>query len=117
MLLTALQVGGGRGHISATLAQAYPKLHFIVQDLYAGDASKGAVPQDLLPRIEFQAHNFFDPQPDLRGSTKKGITYFLRHIIHDWSNKYSSQILKHIVNVMEEVSGLHIKQPISSHQC
>jgi hypothetical protein len=33
-------------------------------------------------------HDFFQPQP-----FRQGATFFLRSILHDWSDKYASQIL------------------------
>lgn len=105
------QVGGGKGHISTLLGQAYPKLNFIVQDLDSVvQLGKDSVPADLLPRFNFMPYNFLYPQPDLRGRVKGRITYFLRSILHDWSNKYCVQILKNIVDVLEEVCQ-------SSHIC
>lgn len=98
------QVGGGQGHISTILAQAYPKLNFVVQDLDSVvQLGKDNVPANLLPRFEFMPYSFFQAQPDLRGRVKGRITYFMRSVLHDWSNKYCIQILKNIVPVLEEV--------------
>lgn len=111
LFLHPCQVGGGKGHISTILAQAYPGLNFIVQDLDSVvQLGKDSVPADLLPRFDFMPYNFLDPQPDLRGRVKGRTTYFLRSILHDWSNKYCAQILKNIVDVSEEVCQ-------SSHIC
>ena len=99
------QVGGGKGHISAILAKAYPNLNFVVQDLDSVvQLGKDSIPTNLLPRFELMPHNFLDPQPDLRGRVKGSITYFMRSILHDWSHKYCVRILKNIVGVLEEAS-------------
>ncbi len=38
-----------------------------------------------------EAHDFFTPQPQ-----KNASVYFLKHVIHDWSDEYSTKILKQL---------------------
>jgi 6-hydroxytryprostatin B O-methyltransferase len=48
------------------------------------------------PKITFQVHDFFKPNPETSADV-----YFLRHIIHDWSDSYASKILRNIAGVMK----------------
>jgi 6-hydroxytryprostatin B O-methyltransferase len=48
------------------------------------------------PNITFQVHDFFKPNTETSADV-----YFLRHIIHDWSDSYASKILQNIASVMK----------------
>ena len=71
---------------------------------------KDAVPAELHPRFEFLAQDFFKPQPDLRSRGK--VVYYLRFIMHDWSNKYCVKILRNIIDVMEEGGTILINDQV-----
>jgi hypothetical protein len=59
-----MKVGGSVGHVSVEIAAANPDLLLIVQDFATLKPQFDAtVPQELKPRITFQAHDFFNPQP------------------------------------------------------
>jgi hypothetical protein len=53
------------------------------------------IPADLKSRISFQAHDFFTPQP-----VKGAEVYFMKHILHGWSDQWATRILKQLVPVM-----------------
>lgn len=72
---------------------------------------RDSLPKDFSSRFEYMPHNFLEPQPDLRATGGGGVTYFLRTILHDWSNKYCVQILKNIVGVLEKVRKISISSP------
>ncbi|KAJ7748947.1 S-adenosyl-L-methionine-dependent methyltransferase [Mycena metata] len=92
-----VDVGGGNGHSSLTIAQRYPELHMMVQDLahtveearkywhthFVDHANRGMV--------EFQAHDFFTPQP-----VKNANIFLLRIIAHNWPDLSAIKILKHL---------------------
>ncbi|OZJ01754.1 hypothetical protein BZG36_05456 [Bifiguratus adelaidae] len=90
---TVADIGGGNGHFSVSLAQRFPELRFIVQDL-ASTEQTNVVPPDLKDRITFYAHDFFTPQ------TVKADVYVLRFILHDWLDKEASEILRNLVPAM-----------------
>ncbi|KAL2163196.1 hypothetical protein VTH06DRAFT_5252 [Thermothelomyces fergusii] len=95
---TVVDVGGGMGGFSLQLSQIYPDLKFVVQD-------RGPVLQqaktELWPRenpealssgrVTFQEHDFFNENP-----VKGADVYWLRYIIHDWSDDYCVNILRAI---------------------
>ncbi|TKX25775.1 O-methyltransferase-like protein 7 [Elsinoe australis] len=94
---TVVDVGGSTGHASIALAQAYPHLNFIVEDLPETIAnSKKAFEShpakaEVGSRLRFQEHDFFKPQP-----VTDGDIYLLRMIIHDWPDSEAIKILGHI---------------------
>ncbi|KAK3340029.1 S-adenosyl-L-methionine-dependent methyltransferase [Neurospora tetraspora] len=100
-----VDVGGGIGHISASIAQAHPHLRFQVQDF---EDLKGATEElmegkGVKDRVEFVPHNFFDPQPEpARGAA----VYFMRNILHNWSDLYCRRILKPIAEAMGKESRI-----------
>lgn len=80
---TVVDVGGSRGNIAAQLAERFPELNFVVQDLE--NVIKGAendIPQELRGRIRFEARDLFALQ------TVKADVYFMRWILHNWPDKY-----------------------------
>lgn len=96
---TIVDVGGGSGSASITLAKAYPNLRFVVQDQAlpiknARDRLAEAGP-DISRRIELMEHDFFQAQP-----VKRAAVYLLRMIIHDWPDDEAVQILRRQVDAM-----------------
>eukprot|EP00887_Chlorella_sp_A99_P002357 scaffold10.g2357.t1 len=88
-----IDVGGGTGTALAAVLRAHPSLHGIVFDLAQPIAEARNVWAeqfvDLLPRVEFSAGSFFDAS-----SIPSGDCYFLKHILHDWSDSESLRILR-----------------------
>lgn len=94
-----IDVGGGNGYVSVALAKAFPKLHFIVQDLPQIEKSANeTIPDDLKDRVKFMAHDFFTPQPkDIQPKA-----YFMKSVLHDWSDEDCARILKNMVREFEK---------------
>ena len=96
---TVVDVGGSHGLVSIAIARAFPTLKFIVQDLDEpvirnADARK---PDDIKERVEFMAHDFFKEQP-VRGAE----VYFLRAVLHNWSDKYAVEILRALIPALKK---------------
>lgn len=92
-----VDVGGGHGAVSRYLANSTKYLRFIVQDLDVAinsDAHEHSM--DIDPRIEFMSHDFFMEQP-VQGAD----VYFMRWILHNWSDKYCIQILRGLIPAMK----------------
>ena len=95
----------------AVLAAAHPKLRFIVQDVAAViGLAQDTVPKDLRPRVEFVPQDFFKPQPDLRSRGR--VVYYMRYVLHDWSDKYCIKILRNIVEAMEDGGTILINDQV-----
>ncbi|KAI1824558.1 sterigmatocystin 8-O-methyltransferase [Xylaria intraflava] len=82
-------VGGSQGYVAMELAKNFENIKFLVQDMemVVGGAQSG-VPDQLKGRIEFMAHELFDPQP------VQADVYFFRMIFHNWADKYAIRILR-----------------------
>ncbi|KAI1261349.1 S-adenosyl-L-methionine-dependent methyltransferase [Xylariaceae sp. FL1019] len=95
---TVVDIGGGVGGFSLQLSHLYPNLNFVVQD--RAPALKQAE-TDVWPRenanaletgrVKFMPHDFFKTNP-----VKNAEVYWLRYILHDWSDEYCVQILSAI---------------------
>lgn len=83
-------MGGSQGFASIKLAETFPTLEFIVQDLpHALAVGHTNVPEGLTHRIKFMPHDFFEEQP-----VKDADIYFFRWVFHNWSDKYCIRILR-----------------------
>ncbi|KXX74603.1 6-hydroxytryprostatin B O-methyltransferase [Madurella mycetomatis] len=97
---TVVDMGGNQGYISFAIAEAFPKLKFIVQD-QAGmrtPETMGKVPDHLAERVRLTTHDFFAPQTEVTEC------YFLRMIFHGFSDKYSVRILQALVPALRKGS-------------
>ncbi|KAF2205777.1 S-adenosyl-L-methionine-dependent methyltransferase [Delitschia confertaspora ATCC 74209] len=105
-----VDVGGGVGGFSLQLSKVYPTLTFIVQDR-APVVKQGQEkvwpkenPEALQAgRVEFVPHSFFDKNPTVGADI-----YYLRYVLHNWSDDYCVQILTRIRQSMEPHSRLLI---------
>jgi hypothetical protein len=90
---TIVDVGGSHGQVSIAIAQKFPDVSCIVQDL-PGTISglEEHIPKELKDRIQGMAHDFLTPQP-----VKDADIYLLRWILHDWSDKYCIRILQSLI--------------------
>ena len=94
-----VDVGGGHGAVSQYLSQHTDELSFVVQD--QEDTVRTAetlLPAELQGRVQFEAHDFFQPQE------RAADVFFMRWILHNWSDKYAVLILKGLVPAMKKGS-------------
>ncbi|KAL4863679.1 O-methyltransferase-domain-containing protein [Aspergillus spectabilis] len=94
---TVVNVGGGTGHISKAIAVHYPKIKFIVQDLYRGFQ---APPAQNRGQIEFQSHDFFSPQ------AVRADAFLFRYIFHNWSDADVVRIIQALKPALQEGTRL-----------
>lgn len=59
------------------------------------------VPAELVPRVSFQAHDIFTPQP-VRGAD----VYAFRLVFHDWSDPYCVQMIRNVAPAMKPGSRI-----------
>ncbi|KAI1656461.1 putative O-methyltransferase [Daldinia decipiens] len=101
-----VDIGGGTGGPARVLAAGTHHLQVVVQDL-PGPTTKGA--QTLLPtlasRVVFEAHDFFEPQP-----RRDVDAFYLRWILHNWSDKNALRILKALVPGMKHGTRVIINE-------
>ncbi|KAJ2892177.1 uncharacterized protein MKZ38_010173 [Zalerion maritima] len=102
---TVVDLGGNQGYISTAIAEAFPKLKFIVQDT-AGmrtPETLGKVPDGLKDRVSLTTHDFFTPQAVIGADV-----YFFRWIFHGFADKYCVKILKALVPALRKGSKVVI---------
>ena len=109
-----VDVGGGKGHDLQAFYTKYPRqTGLVLQD--QPHALDKITAESLDPSVKRMVHDFFKEQP-IKGSLQTCTTvltrgsanehtgaraYFLHHILHDWSDKYCLEILKHLRAAME----------------
>ena len=109
---TIVDVDGSHGQVSIAIAQKYPEIKRVVQDL--PDTIIGLdsqLPEVLKDRISGMEHDFLTPQP-VRGAD----IYLLRWILHDWSDKYCIKTLQLLVPALKKgakvvINDICIPQP------
>ena len=92
-----VDLGGNRGQIATKLAERFPSLNVLVQDL--DNVVAGAdqlVPGELGGRVRFMAHDFFTEQ------TVQADVYYVRWVFHNWSDKYSVKILRCLIPALKD---------------
>nr|BBL33419.1 putative methyltransferase [Lachnum palmae] len=107
---TIVDVGGGVGGFCMQLLKVYPHFNCVVEDR-AEVVKKGetdvwpnAAPELLASgKVKFMAHDFFQANP-VEGAD----VYWLRGILHDWSDDYCVEILSNIRDQMGENSRILI---------
>lgn len=99
-----VDVGGGPGQELVGLKQKHPELpgRYVLEDLPVTLDRISGLPAG----IEKVAYDFFTPQP-----IKSARAYFMRDIMHNWSDMKCTQILRNIAGAMDkEYSVLLIDQ-------
>ncbi|KAJ7175047.1 O-methyltransferase [Mycena crocata] len=92
-----VDVGGGLGAHSLSIAKKYPQLRVVDQDRGPVIEQAKAYWKEKLPShieaglVEFQAHDFLAPQP-----VKDAGVFLLRRVVHDWSDAIVISMLKHL---------------------
>jgi len=92
---TVVELGGSHGQMCVDLAKRYPKMKCISQDLPEVIAA-ASIPEYFKGQVQLIAHDFFTEQP-----VKGADAYLFRWIFHDWSDKYSLQILKNLIPALK----------------
>ncbi|KAJ8508977.1 hypothetical protein ONZ45_g8811 [Pleurotus djamor] len=93
---TVVDVGGNNGSVTMAIARVAPKHEYIIQDLPSVIEIGKEHWEDLWPEAlrdgiaRFEAHDFFTPM------NIPADIYFLRSVIHDWSDEESIKILRNI---------------------
>lgn len=105
---TVVDVGGSYGTISIALVKQFPLLHCIVQDRSEVVAEgRAKCPPELIDRLTFMEHDFFTTQP-----VKGADVYYLRWILHDWSDKYSICILRSLIPALKPGARIVVNEHI-----
>ena len=89
---TVVDVGGSHGTVAISIANRFPSVRCIVQDLpKVVEEGRERLQPDLADRVTFMAHDFFTEQPVVAD------VYYFRSIFHNWADKYCIRILRNLV--------------------
>lgn len=89
-----VDVGGSHGQVSQTIAEHTTHLNFVVQDLpRVIENGSVSLPPEYKGRIEFQAHDFKEPQP--RENPPEA--YLISRCLHNWSDRHAVKMLRALV--------------------
>lgn len=99
-----VDVGGGFGQQAVAFKSQLPSTSglIVVQDLVS--TLTHAPP---ISGVEFQEHDFFTPQP-IHGAK----FYYLRHILHDWTDEDSIRILRNLIPALSPESRIVIDEVV-----
>jgi hypothetical protein len=107
---TLVDVGGGQGHLLATIVKGNPGMRGILFEL--PHAVPGATDlfqrEGLADRCSALGGDFFDRVP------AGGDAYIMRLVIHDWDDERASQILRNCHRVMQPRDRLLVVERVIS---
>jgi len=103
-----VDIGGGTGATSIALAQKFPSLKFVVQDMAkVAEKGKSLVDVEVASRITFMEHDFFQKQP-----IKNADVYFMRWVLHDWSDSKAKTILRNLIPALKKGANIILQEMI-----
>jgi hypothetical protein len=103
---TFVDVGGAGGSVCFEVARKAPSVKCIVQDQPFIIAMANP-PADVASHIEYTSHDFFTPQP-----VKGADIYFMRWILHDWSDKYALKILRNLIPALKNGARIIVNESV-----
>ena len=115
-----VDVGGGNGFNVVPVAREVPTLRFVVQDLAKNEEAAKAVIKagglDLEEgRVRFQTHDFFTPQPVLRGEDDGEVVpkaYLVSRVLHDWPDEDCVRILTQLLPGLRKGAKLFVVERV-----
>jgi len=98
-------IGGGLGHMLVNIAEHYPQLRGIVFDLpdTVARASNNIASAGFAGRLRALGGSFFERLPTELGTCD---IFFMKFILHDWSDAQNVEILKNIAAVSKPSASL-----------
>ncbi|EMD33481.1 hypothetical protein CERSUDRAFT_87325 [Gelatoporia subvermispora B] len=113
-----VDVGGGIGTSSLVLAKAFPKLRYVIQDRPAVVEEGKKHCQSILPNaqregvVQYEPHDFFQAQPQ-----KDASVFLLKQIMHDWSDRFATNILRQLRDAATPSTKLVLIDNILPYAC
>ncbi|KAI1110868.1 S-adenosyl-L-methionine-dependent methyltransferase [Nemania sp. NC0429] len=104
---TMVDVGGSHGSVAIHVAERFPNMSCVVQDLPDTVADgESRLPPHLKGRVTFMAHDFFTPQP------VSADVYYFRSIFHNWADKYCIKILRNLIPALRTGARIIIHERV-----
>ncbi|KAJ3873201.1 S-adenosyl-L-methionine-dependent methyltransferase [Lentinula edodes] len=113
-----VDVGGGVGSVFFPLAEKFPELKLVIQDLPGVIDNAKKIWSERMPsalqtgQVKPEAHNFFNEQPHRDTSV-----FFLKHVLHNWSDSSCVEILKRLRDASGESTRLVIMDSAMPYVC
>lgn len=104
-----VDIGGSYGAVAIAIANKFHSIQCIVQDRPEVVTEGQNRLSDEIPNVTFMPHDFFTDQP-----VKGADVYFLRWILHDWSDKYAIQILRSLVPALKPGAKVLVNEYVVS---
>jgi hypothetical protein len=107
---TLVDVGGSNGYVSKALADAFPELNIILEDLgEVIDANNFATHGEVAAnaRIKYLAYDFFTPQPVIADA------YLFRWVFLDWPDHYVVRIIRNLVPALRRGARVIVNESLS----
>ncbi|KAJ4403640.1 hypothetical protein N0V82_010617 [Gnomoniopsis sp. IMI 355080] len=102
-----IDLGGYRGRISLALAERFPNLNMLVQDMGMNkEEAHAAVPAELKSRVNFMIHDMFETQ------TVAADVYLIRQVLHDWPDKYGVKVLRAQIPKLQKGSKILLNESL-----
>lgn len=109
---TVVDVGGALGHLGIAIAESFPALQVIIQDIPTAIAlGRQQLPSHLYSRVSFMPHDFYLANP-----VKSASIYFFSRVIHDWPDESATKILRAVVESMGPESKIVIADKVMPEQ-
>jgi ubiquinone/menaquinone biosynthesis C-methylase UbiE len=101
-----VDVGGGLGDTAVEIVRNTSQTVCVVQDLPdVIEEATDKMAADVRERISLMPHNFFEEQP-----VKDADVFFLRWILHDWSDENAVRILRALIPALKTGSKVIIQE-------
>ncbi|EKM56162.1 uncharacterized protein PHACADRAFT_94727 [Phanerochaete carnosa HHB-10118-sp] len=113
-----IDVGGGVGSLTMSLAKAHKHLRYVVQDRHAVVQEGERLWKATMPGfvengiVRLQGHDFFVEQP-----IKDADVFILRQVLHDWLDEYASKILSRLRDAAQPTTKLVVMDAIMDYMC
>ena len=105
--VTVVDIGGFKGRISIALADKFPNLNMLVEDMGMNEQeAHAAVPAHLKDRVNFKVHDMFSPQ------TVTADVYYIRQVLHDWPDKYSIKVLRQQIPCLKKGAKILLNESL-----
>ncbi|KAJ7214521.1 S-adenosyl-L-methionine-dependent methyltransferase [Mycena pura] len=110
-------VGGGNGHATVDLLNAFPHLKIIVQDLPpVVEEGRQIFQKNTEMSSTLKQHVQYIPFDFFKESPVKGCdVYYIRHVLHDWPAEECKKILDNIRKVVKPSSRVFIHEFVLQH--
>jgi trans-aconitate methyltransferase len=104
---TVVDLGGGVGWVSRSLAKAFPLLDFVVQDWASVIANAAVEDPEIKDRIRFMEHDIVAEQP-----IKNADVYFMRRVLMEKTDAECVEVFKALKPALKKDAVILVQDPM-----